>query len=277
MRRCRRRSSCRSRAARAEEWAPVVGRWALRRQRAEARLSLDRARRQELALGDERRGGARALAAAGARGPRAARGPLRLRGGRRDRATAATAPTPRRWRCGPGPSDCATPPSRSESSTPGARCWRAARATAARSAACSGSSDALPGQGDELAAHLQAERDRAVPLDSDLVRSYIELVESAAPATHRARGPDRACRSTSAAAPASCAASAAAIEAACELLLREAESLAERLTIAEVTVFGLLRPRQYAEVIRDAFDPFGRQARARAAWGEPGARGSSRR
>ena len=41
----------------------------------------------------------------------------------------------------------------------------------------------LPGQGDELAAHFQAERDRAVPLDSDLVRSYIELVESAAPQT----------------------------------------------------------------------------------------------
>ena len=41
----------------------------------------------------------------------------------------------------------------------------------------------LPGQGDELAAHFQAQRDRAVPLDSDLVRSYIELVESAAPQT----------------------------------------------------------------------------------------------
>ena len=39
---------------------------------------------------------------------------------------------------------CATPPSRSESSTPGARCWRAARATAARSAACSGSSAPCP-------------------------------------------------------------------------------------------------------------------------------------
>jgi hypothetical protein len=39
----------------------------------------------------------------------------------------------------------------------------------------------VPGQGDELAAHFQAQRDRAVPLDSDVVRSYIELVESAAP------------------------------------------------------------------------------------------------
>ncbi len=49
---------------------------------------------------------------------------------------------------------------------------------------------------------------------------------------------------------------------ACELLLREAEGLAERLSVAEVTVFGLLRPRRYAEAIRDAFDPYGRQARA---------------
>jgi hypothetical protein len=57
-------------------------------------------------------------------------------------------------------------------------------------------------------------------------------------------------------------------QAACELVLREAESLAERLSIAEITVFGLLRPRRYGEAIRDALDPFGRQARARAALGE---------
>ena len=87
--------------------------------------------------------------------------------------------------------DCATPPSRSARSTPGARCWRAAPATAARSAGCSGSSSTLPGQGDELAAYFQAERDRTVPLDSGLVSSYIELIESAAPADSRARDPDR--------------------------------------------------------------------------------------
>jgi hypothetical protein len=122
----------------------------------------------------------------------------------------------------------------------------------------------LPGQGDELAAHFQAQRDRTVPLDSDLVRSYIELVESAAPRSteheilialqiDQRRGARELRRL------------GGGTDAACELLLREAESLAERLTIAEVSVSGLLRPRQYAAAIRDAFDPFGRQARTRAA------------
>jgi hypothetical protein len=122
----------------------------------------------------------------------------------------------------------------------------------------------LPGQGDELASHFQAQRDRAVPLDSDLVRSYIELIESAAPSAteheilialqvDQRRGARELRRL------------GGGTEAACELLLREAESLAERLAIAEVSVAGLLRPRSYAAVIRDAFDPFGRQARSRAA------------
>jgi hypothetical protein len=35
----------------------------------------------------------------------------------------------------------------------------------------------------------------------------------------------------------------------------------------------LLRPRQYAEVIRDSFDPFGHQARARASLGDPSREG----
>jgi hypothetical protein len=41
----------------------------------------------------------------------------------------------------------------------------------------------LPGQGDELASYLQGERDRSVALDSNIVRSYIDLIESGAPAT----------------------------------------------------------------------------------------------
>lgn len=126
----------------------------------------------------------------------------------------------------------------------------------------------LPAQSDELASYLQAERDRAVPLDSGLVASYIELVESAAPATQEhevllalqidERQGARELRRMG-----------GGPQAACELVLREAENLAERLSIAEVTVFGLLRPRRYAEAIRDAFDPFGRQGRARAALGDP--------
>jgi len=125
----------------------------------------------------------------------------------------------------------------------------------------------LPAQGDEVAGYLQAERDRAVPMDSGLVASYIELVESAAPTTQEheillalqideRRGARELRRM------------GGGTQAACELVLREAESLAERLSIAEITVFGLLRPRRYAAAIRDAFDPFGRRARARASLGE---------
>ncbi|MGH2974376.1 MAG: SCO6880 family protein [Solirubrobacterales bacterium] len=126
----------------------------------------------------------------------------------------------------------------------------------------------LHAPGDELAAHLQTERDRDVPIDSGLVSSYIELIESAAPAATEhevlialqidGRRGARELRRLG-----------GGEEAACELLLREAESLAERLSLAEVSVLGLLRPRRYAAALRDAFDPFGRQTRARAALGDP--------
>lgn len=125
----------------------------------------------------------------------------------------------------------------------------------------------LPAQGDELASYFQSQRDRAVPLDSNLVASYIELVESAAPVTREheillalqidERRGAREMRRLG-----------GGTEAACKLLLREAESLAEQLSVAEVTVYGVLRPRRYAETIRDAFDPYGRQSRGRAAIGD---------
>ncbi|HET7177695.1 MAG TPA: SCO6880 family protein [Solirubrobacterales bacterium] len=121
-----------------------------------------------------------------------------------------------------------------------------------------------PAPGDDLAAHFQAQRDRAVPLDSDLVRSYVELIESAAPQAKEhevlvcvqisERRGARELRRLG-----------GGPDAACELLLREAEGLAERLALAEVSVAGLLRPRRYAALIRDAFDPFGARGRERAA------------
>jgi hypothetical protein len=130
----------------------------------------------------------------------------------------------------------------------------------------------LPGQGDAVAAHFQSQRDRAVPLESDLVRSYIELVESSAPQSteheilialqiDQRRGGREMRRM------------GGGREAACDLLLREAEGLAERLSFAEVEVSGLLRPRQYAAVIRDAFDPFGRGSRVRSTLGQEGREG----
>jgi hypothetical protein len=126
----------------------------------------------------------------------------------------------------------------------------------------------LPGQGDALASYLQENRDRSVPFDSSVVSSYIELVEAAAPVTQEhevliclqvdAKKGGRDVKRLG-----------GGVEGACELLMREAEALAQRLATADVTVFGLLRPRQYAEVIRDSFDPFGHQRRARAAIGDP--------
>ncbi len=126
----------------------------------------------------------------------------------------------------------------------------------------------LPGQGDGLASYLQEKRDRSVPLESSVVSSYIELLEAAAPVTQEhdvlialqieTRRAGRELKRLG-----------GGDKGACELLLREAESLAQRLGTAEITVFGLLRPRQYAEVIRDAFDPFGHQGRARATLGDP--------
>lgn len=131
----------------------------------------------------------------------------------------------------------------------------------------------VPALGDDLAAHFQHHRDRTVPLDSDLVRSYVELVEQAAPQTHEheillavqisERKGARELRRLG-----------GGERAACELVLREAEGLGERLALAEVSVLGLLRPRQYAGVVRDAFDPFGRRARVRASVGDSGRDGT---
>lgn len=132
----------------------------------------------------------------------------------------------------------------------------------------------IPSQGDDLAAHLQSERDRAVPIGEDAVRSYIELIESAAPATqeheillalqieHR-----RASREIKRL--------GGGIEGATRVLVREAEALAERLSVADLTVHGLLPPSRYCEVIRDGFDPYGRRGRTRLAVTDPNRDGPS--
>lgn len=126
----------------------------------------------------------------------------------------------------------------------------------------------LPGDGDQLAAYLQAERERAVPLDSPAVASYIELIESAAPLASEheillclqidARRAAREARRHG-----------GGVRGVCRVLLREAEALAERLAIAELNVYGLLDPRAYARAIRDGFDPYGRAARSRLALRDP--------
>jgi hypothetical protein len=126
----------------------------------------------------------------------------------------------------------------------------------------------LPARSDELAAYLQAERDRELPLDSNIVSSYIELIEAAAPA-----GEEHeillALQISERLAARELRRLGGGQAAACEILIREAESLAEQLSLAELTVIGLLSPGRYAETIRDAFDPFGRQARSRATLADP--------
>lgn len=122
----------------------------------------------------------------------------------------------------------------------------------------------LPATGDGLAAYLHEHRDRSVPMRSGLVASYVELIEAAAPASQdheilialqvSERLAGREMRRLG-----------GGEEAACEVLLREAEGLAERLSLADVSVIGLLRSGDYARALRDAFDPFGRKARDRAA------------
>jgi hypothetical protein len=53
------------------------------------------------------------------------------------------------------------------------------------------------------------------------------------------------------------------------LLLRELETLAERLAGADVQVQGALPPRMLARTLRDAYDPYGRSYRNRLAALEP--------
>ena len=187
----RRGLSCRSRGAPRRSGRRSLGRWLHRRKQRRTRLPLDRSRRPA-------RDGARTARSSTKPRFRLSSPDLKLlsvpygsaevgviddrRGGTYHRGAGGAG---RRLR------DCATPPSRSAALD----AWGAVLASCARDGSpirrLQWIERTLPGQGDELAAHFQAQRDRAVPLDSDLVRSYIELVETAAPQTTRARGPDR--------------------------------------------------------------------------------------
>lgn len=123
----------------------------------------------------------------------------------------------------------------------------------------------LPAGGDELASYLHTERDPAVPLESDAVRSYLALLEAAAPTAQqhevliavqvdrRKAGRGRQTEE----------------DAAVSALIRETEDLAEGLSRAGLAPLGLLTPRQYARVLREGFDPFGHEPRKRLAVIDP--------
>jgi Putative type VII ESX secretion system translocon, EccE len=129
----------------------------------------------------------------------------------------------------------------------------------------------VPADGDEIARYLQEERDTTIPLSAGPVVSYIELIESGGTAAQDhelflalqldARRAWKQIKKLG-----------GGDDGACTLLLRELETFAGRLAGASIEVQGLLRPRMYARALRDAFDPYGRVIRNRAATvsGEPG-------
>lgn len=126
----------------------------------------------------------------------------------------------------------------------------------------------VPSDGDEVARYLQEERDTTVPLASSSVASYIELVESAGAVTQDHElfvalqlDARRAWRQVKRLGKSD--------KGATTLLLRELETLAERLVAADVQVQGALRPRMLARAIRDAYDPYGRTNRTRLAAVDP--------
>ncbi len=132
----------------------------------------------------------------------------------------------------------------------------------------------VPSDGDQVARYLQEERDPTVPLATSSVASYIELVESAGAVTQDHElfvavqiDAKKAWRQVKRLGKGD--------EGAVTLLLRELETLAERLVAADVQVQGALRPRMLARVIRDAYDPYGRTFRNRLAAVSPDQAGTT--
>ena len=126
----------------------------------------------------------------------------------------------------------------------------------------------VPSDGDQIARYLQEERDVTVPLATSSVASYIELVESAGSVTQDHElfvalqvDAKKAWRQVKRLGRGD--------QGAVALLLRELETLAERLVAADVQVQGALRPRMLARAIRDAYDPYGRTYRNRLATLDP--------
>lgn len=113
----------------------------------------------------------------------------------------------------------------------------------------------VPDPGDEIGEYLKG--NIAVPLDSPLARSYLEVVDDAGPVTQE--------HEVFVALQVNAARSGRAIKAAgggddgaCEILRRELTSLSTTLLGAEVVVEGALTPRLLAHALRTAFDPASR-------------------
>jgi hypothetical protein len=132
----------------------------------------------------------------------------------------------------------------------------------------------LPEADDEMHAYFESHRDRDIPEDSDHHRSYVELLNGAASApSSTGHGSFFGVQISERLGAREIRRLGGGVEAACRLAVREAESLAERCDLAGLEVAGLLRPRQYAAHVRDAYDPFGRAGRDRLAVADPSREG----
>lgn len=126
--------------------------------------------------------------------------------------------------------------------------------------------------GNEVGNYLK--NNLAVPLDSLIARSYLEVVDEAGPVTQQHETfvalqvhAGRSSRAVKAA--------GGADEGACEVLRRELAALSTKLVSAEVTVEGALTPRLVAMAIRTAFDPSCRNSLASVAARAPEREGTS--
>jgi hypothetical protein len=149
----------------------------------------------------------------------------------------------------------------------------------------------VPSDGDQVARYFSEQRDTAIPLSAPSVRSYIDLIDAAGAVTQehelflalqldarRARGAIRKLVRAEVGdeQPRKRAERERQVDrAACTLALREAETLINRLELADVRVDGALPPAALGRCVRDAYDPYGRRARTRLAALEPSANGAS--
>lgn len=125
---------------------------------------------------------------------------------------------------------------------------------------------------DEVASHL---RDHAaLPLESPIVRSYLEVLDDAGPVSHQHEvlvalqiHAGRAGRAVKAAGGGDAGA--------CEVLRRELTSLSSSLMGSDITVEGVLTPRLLAAVMRTAYDPGSTASLARVEARDPDRAGST--
>ena len=115
----------------------------------------------------------------------------------------------------------------------------------------------VPDTGDEIGRHLK--ENLAVPLDSVIARSYLEVVDDAGPVTQE-HETFIALQINAARAARSIRTAGGGDSAACELLRRELVSLTTKLSSADISVRGALTPRLIAKALRTGFDPSCRES-----------------